>query len=480
MKSMRARSFATVLAAALAFTLFPSGAASADVTLPSATSVRLAGADRYSTAVEVSRQYSAGVPVLFVATGADFPDALSAAAAAASFGGPLLLTPKASLPANVLTEAKRLRPAKIVVVGGAGAVSDAVKNRLGSVAPTQRWGAADRYSTGLKIVDSAFAAGSSTTALIATGRTFPDALAATGAAGARKAPVILVDGAKSTVTPQTLQSLRRIGVTTVTIAGGTGAVSAGIENQLKRSFSVTRIGGADRYSTAAKLNDAFFPAGSTTTGFLATGANFPDALAGAALAGLVGAPLYVTTPACVPEPVRASLVSRGVTARVTLGGAAVVSDAAAKGLGCLTAGKPSITGSASSGSTLTAKPGSWSTGTVFSYAWLANGKAISGATGSTLALTDGLVGKRISVVVTGRKSGYVTLVRTSAQTAPIARPNRTPPVNGTCPSWAPIKGNASSMIYHMPGGRWYDETNPEECFATEAAARAAGYRAAKG
>ncbi|WP_427015408.1 hypothetical protein ACQCSX_11245 [Pseudarthrobacter sp. P1] len=61
------------------------------------------------------------------------------------------------------------------------------------------------------------------------------------------------------------------------------------------------------------------------------------------------------------------------------------------------------------------------------------------------------------------------LPRTSAQ--PI---NRT-----TCPAWAPIKGNASSHIYHLPGQRFYTRTNPEICFATETAARQAGYRRSK-
>jgi len=55
----------------------------------------------------------------------------------------------------------------------------------------------------------------------------------------------------------------------------------------------------------------------------------------------------------------------------------------------------------------------------------------------------------------------------------------TDPVGGECPASAPIKGNASSMIYHVPGGEFYDRTNPKKCFATEGPARAAGYRASK-
>ncbi len=49
----------------------------------------------------------------------------------------------------------------------------------------------------------------------------------------------------------------------------------------------------------------------------------------------------------------------------------------------------------------------------------------------------------------------------------------------SCPRSAPIKGNADSMIYHPPSSPWYDATTPEECFASEAGALAAGYRRAK-
>jgi hypothetical protein len=48
-----------------------------------------------------------------------------------------------------------------------------------------------------------------------------------------------------------------------------------------------------------------------------------------------------------------------------------------------------------------------------------------------------------------------------------------------CPAGYPIKGNANSGIYHHPWNASYSKTNPEECFSTDSAARAAGYRAAK-
>jgi hypothetical protein len=53
------------------------------------------------------------------------------------------------------------------------------------------------------------------------------------------------------------------------------------------------------------------------------------------------------------------------------------------------------------------------------------------------------------------------------------------PVDGACPDGYPIKANANSGIYHVPGGRFYDRTIPERCYAHTADAEADGYRRAK-
>lgn len=294
---------------------------------------RLYGVSRYDTAIEVSKKYSPGVPAVFVATGTNFPDALSGAAAAALLGGPLLLTTPTSLPAAVNAELKRLAPAKIYVLGASGAVSNTVSNALAKIAPVQRFGGTSRYDTGLKVVEGIFT--SASTAIIATGRDFPDALAATGAAGKLKAPVILVDGKLTSVPTGVMNSLHRMGVTQIAIAGGTGVVSNGIAAQLSSAgYTVSRYGGLSRYETTALINNAFFPAGSSSTMFLATGSNFPDALAGAALAGLMAAPMYITTATCAPAAIYNSVNGLNPSSTVVLGGTAVVDDHAAMNWQC--------------------------------------------------------------------------------------------------------------------------------------------------
>lgn len=95
---------------------------------------------------------------------------------------------------------------------------------------------------------------------------------------------------------------------------------------------------------------------------------------------------------------------------------------------------PKITGTTTFGKTLTAKPGTWTSGTKLTYQWLRNGKAISGATKSTYKLAAADTGKQISVKVTGTKSGYKTASKTSSKTAKIAKATlktATPTISGS-------------------------------------------------
>ncbi|WP_394278258.1 hypothetical protein [Microbacterium sp.] len=87
--------------------------------------------------------------------------------------------------------------------------------------------------------------------------------------------------------------------------------------------------------------------------------------------------------------------------------------------GTLKAATPTISGTVAYGSTLTAKPGTWTSGTAFSYRWYADGKVIPGATKSTLKLTSSLKRSAITVHVTGKKAGYTTVTKASPRTAKV-------------------------------------------------------------
>ena len=264
---------------------------------------RIAGANRYATAARVSSEiFKPGVAAAFIAVGTGYADALSAGAAAAKAGGPLLLVTRDGIPAETRAELARLRPQEIFVAGGTAVISQSVVNSLGGYATSgkaTRLAGADRYGTAAAVATSAFANGADVVYL-ATGLGFADALSAGAAAAA-------VDGAVLLSNPDRLPAsiagaVKTLGPSQVILVGGTAALSSGIEAELKALgvTTVRRISGSNRYATAAAISvDTFAP--NVPTVLLATGAQFPDALAGAAAAGELGVPLLLTEPTRTPS-----------------------------------------------------------------------------------------------------------------------------------------------------------------------------------
>lgn len=284
---------------------------------PNRTTARLWGADRYATAVEISKAGFPGsapaVPAIYVATGQDYPDALSAAPAAAKQGGPLLLTKRNSLPALVKAEIMRLRPQTIVVAGSEAVVSPAVFAELKQLAPEiRRMDGEDRYQTSRLLIADAFE--HTDAVYVATGTDYPDALSSAAAAGAQGAPVLLVNGKKKALDAASAVLIASLQVKRTVIAGSTAVVSSGIEASLEQ-FAPTRLGGTDRFETSRRINRAAFPAAEEV--FLATGVEFPDALAGAVIAGRRTAPLYVVKPKCIPAGILQDIQASGAK-RITL------------------------------------------------------------------------------------------------------------------------------------------------------------------
>ncbi|MEA3511399.1 MAG: cell wall-binding repeat-containing protein [Actinomycetota bacterium] len=90
----------------------------------------ISGSDRYETSVKMSQQTFGQARVVFVATGAKFPDALAVGPVAISDGGPLLFVSTTSLPSTVAAELVRLDPDRVVILGGTAAVSTAVEEAI--------------------------------------------------------------------------------------------------------------------------------------------------------------------------------------------------------------------------------------------------------------------------------------------------------------------------------------------------------------
>jgi putative cell wall-binding protein len=295
---------------------------------------RLAGADRYSTSVALAASAypdPSAVSTVYIAVGTGFADGLAAAPAAAVAGGPLLLTDRSTLPASVRSEIQRLSPEQIVVVGGPSVIRGSVVDALKSLAPTvTRVSGDDRYATARALALLAFPDGADEV-FVASGGNFPDALAASAAAGARGVPVLLVPPGSNSADSATRSVIDQLGATTVVAAGGTAVISTNYLKSLRSGTDVTdlvRRGGADRYKTAASINDYAFP--TATKGYLASGVNFPDALAAAAVAGAQNAPLHLSPGSCLPAAAVSHLTLSGVQSLTFVGGTSVLTSNAYK------------------------------------------------------------------------------------------------------------------------------------------------------
>jgi putative cell wall-binding protein len=285
---------------------------------------RFGGADRFWTAATISARVFQNASTVMVANGLAFPDALAGGPAAAQLDAPLLLTRPDELPISTWGEIQRLAPEQIVVLGGPASVSDAVLHQLIPLAPggAMRVSGADRYETAAAISAAFFP--SAVSVLVASGANFPDALAGGPAAARLDAPLLLV---RPNEVPQaTRDELQRLGPVQIFVLGGTGAVSETVLAELGAlaSQGAWRLGGPDRYATAARIVDAVFP--SSTSVMLASGLNFPDALAGGSAAARLGGALLLVQRGVLPDATRSALARLRPTRVPVLGGAATVYD----------------------------------------------------------------------------------------------------------------------------------------------------------
>jgi putative cell wall-binding protein len=286
---------------------------------------RLAGSDRFQTAAMLSQSQfnSPGVPTVYVTNGLNFPDALAGGPAAAAAGSPILLVHGSTgeIPSATADELTRLAPQSITVLGGPGAVSAATMTALEgyTAGPVTRVAGADRFETAAQISQNTFDPGVGKV-FIANGLNFPDALSASAIAARDGAPVLLVRPGE--IPAATAAELERLNPGEIVIAGGTSVVSTAVQTALGAytGGAVSRVAGADRYATSVAMSQAHFADGSTSRAYIATGTNFPDALAAAPIAGLNDAPLLLVPPTGVPQIVLDELERLGVTELVLLGG----------------------------------------------------------------------------------------------------------------------------------------------------------------
>lgn len=270
--------------------------------------LRVQGADRFATALDAWLADADGPPptkAIVLTTGLNFPDGLAGSylAGLLSPRAAILLTNPDSLPTSVFDAIQANGVTRVVILGTQDAVGQGVEDQLAALPGVlvTRVGGATRYDT-MEQIDTMYGASvvgtdatGEPTAIVADGLNFPDELSAGPLAFARHFPIVLSD--PSGLTTQAREVLVADHIGHVIIAGGTAAVSQAVSDQIQAmGITIDREAGSDRSVTSADLAiDEINNYGFSKSHFgIATGTNFPDALAAGPYEGFSASALTLT------------------------------------------------------------------------------------------------------------------------------------------------------------------------------------------
>lgn len=264
--------------------------------------VRFAGVERTDTAVQVSKAGFTTADTVVIARADAYPDALAGAPLAGKRRAPLLLSGRDELSAITAQQIGRLGPSKAVILGTTDVVGAGVEAQLRQlgVEAIQRIGGTTRFETAAGIARAVGAPDSTAILVLGAGTTpdtgWADAVAVSGYAARTGTPVLLT--LHDTIPQATLDALRTLAVDTVTIVGGTAAVSHDVETQLRaHGFTTERLAGSDRFATSIAVAERDRTTGGDPARMWAvTGTNWPDALAAGPAAASVGGLVLLVPP----------------------------------------------------------------------------------------------------------------------------------------------------------------------------------------
>lgn len=289
-----------VLASTLALSMvLPIGVVNADKQntqqkAKSQQTTRISGKDRITTSVEISKSAYTTSENVVLASGFNFADALSAGQLASALNAPLLLSSQDKLDSQTKNEINRLKAKKVFVVGGDNAIS---KTGIDTTLKSEkidvtRLEGQDRYSTSQKVMEKTKEIINPEYLLIASGKNFPDALAATGFFVNHKSVMVLSDGL--TYPQSNLQE-----------------IAIGGKNQLPlKGFKGRRVSGKDRYETALEIAKLSFD--KNNNAILASGQVFADSLSAVSLTKKHNAPIILTQSNSLTENAKKYLNGKNV------------------------------------------------------------------------------------------------------------------------------------------------------------------------
>ena len=285
--------------------------------------VRIDGADRYETSVNVSKDGWTQSDNVVLVSGENFPDAICAAPLAKKYNAPILITEGNKLNPLAYEEIKRLQAKNVFIVGGSGVISTDIEEQLkNSNLQVTRISGQDRYETSSKVAELI---GASNGVILASGQNFPDALSIASIAGAKQMPILLTT---ANVLPDSVNNfINNNTINKYYVVGGTGAINDSVIQGLS---NVKRLSGSDRYETNVSIINEFSKDLNFNTVYFAYGGNFPDALCGSSAAAKDSAPIVLLNSNSSTAKSLIHSKADSISIFKVLGGSGVLSDALVK------------------------------------------------------------------------------------------------------------------------------------------------------
>ena len=274
----------------------------AEFTIEATKVNRLAGANRYETAVAISSDNFEKADTVILTNAQNYADGIAGVPLASKLNAPILLTAADKLNDKTLEEIKRLGAKNVIILGGESAVSaDVAKALEDENYVVERLEGKSRFSTAAAIAQKVNE--NPTDIFFVYGMGFADTLSVSSVAALKNAPIVYLttDGELNADTAAYLEALKEKGcVKNAYVIGGTSVISDDMMNKAAQALgleSATRIAGANRYETSAEVNKAFADLFENDEMCVATGVDFPDAVTGGVYAASKKAPFILVSSA---------------------------------------------------------------------------------------------------------------------------------------------------------------------------------------
>lgn len=280
--------------------------------------MRISGPGRVETSIEISKFENTKSKTVILADARNYPDAL--AASNLTNGRYSVILVQNQLTQAIINEITRLEAQDLIILGGTNSISEDIEKDLANIAGVKnisRIAGETRYDTCQKI----FSQANKKSLVLASGEKFPDALATSSILD--QAGLLLT---RSGQLPSEAQAaIKDLNHDNFLIVGGENSVQESLATSISNQYqyaSHTRISGNNRYETSAKIGEKLV----SSTVILASGENFPDALAASTLAQKIDSPILLVSKDRIDQSVIDYFKKHNIKKALVVGGQLSISD----------------------------------------------------------------------------------------------------------------------------------------------------------